>query len=285
MLAPSLGSAGMRAVEIVEADYEGRSQFKVTTASATWFYDKAGGGFSRLVDREGRDWISFHRETQSKSPASAAASYRGIPNCVFGKENPDDGAGHPGFERCVSERVGLDSIRTTSKSGVWAWTWRFTDTHALFTMEKADPARAWWFLYEGSVAGRFAPREQYWGTDQGGPRHETPDHLRKEDITGRWHWIYFGDRAVHRVLVIAPVAGPSPGDVFSYMANTRAGILAPEADGMVVFGFGRGTTLGAASLRGARLQFVVGLLEAGVTDAAAHAAAAAQITEMINRVR
>ena len=54
--------APVRAVSISETEYEGRAQFKVETSSATFFYDRAGGGFSRLFDRAGRDWVSFNVE-------------------------------------------------------------------------------------------------------------------------------------------------------------------------------------------------------------------------------
>jgi hypothetical protein len=36
-----------------EAEYENRPHFVVRSKHATWWYDRAGGGFSRLVDRIG----------------------------------------------------------------------------------------------------------------------------------------------------------------------------------------------------------------------------------------
>lgn len=269
--------AAAPAVGIVETEYEGRSQFKIETTGATWFYDRSGGGFSRLIDATGRDWISFHKTPLKENPASAAAGFRGMPNLVFGKDNPDAGAGHPGFDRCESVVVGGDTIRTVSKSGRWAWTWRFNRDRALLTVEKADGDRPWWFLYEGPVAGRYAPREQYWGTNLGGPRTEVPDHAGKGDIAGRWDWVYFGDRAVPRVLFVAHLGGDGVDDVFSYMGSTRAGLAAP--DGMVVFGFGR--TGARPLMTGAGAQFVVGFVEASVPDEAAHARVASHIAAML----
>ncbi|MGH7997643.1 MAG: hypothetical protein ACREFX_14960, partial [Opitutaceae bacterium] len=260
-------AAGARmdaAVRIDNAEYEGRAQFRITTAGATWFYDKAGGGFSRIVDREGHDWISFHKDPLNDRLASAAAGYRGMPDLVPGDHYPDAGAGHPGFDHCVSERIAHDTIRTTTKSGAWAWTWRFTDTQACFTMKKADPAHRWWFLYEGPIAGRFAPRQQYWGTDLGGPRRETPDFKKNEDIFGRWRWMYFGDDSVGRILYVA-TRGPAPMDCFSYFGSTTAGLA--SRDGMIVAGFGRNP---APQLTGAGARFVVGFIEQPVPDASAH---------------
>ncbi|MBE7538634.1 MAG: hypothetical protein HS122_09510 [Opitutaceae bacterium] len=248
-------------IAITDSDYEGLPHFRIETAGGTWYYDKAGGGFSRLIDRDGRDWISFHRNP-SRGPGAAAAAYRGIPNAVFGKDNPDAGVGHPGKDRCISTREGPDVIRTVSKSGAWAWTWRFTPTQAIFKMEKADPGHPWWFLYEGPPAGRYAPREQYWGTSEGGPRRDTPT---TGGATGLWRWAYFGDNTSPRVLVLAQMTEDSIGDSFRYLGTDEAGIGAP--DGMAVFGFGRAPR---PLLHGADLEFRVGFIEMPVPDAAAH---------------
>lgn len=254
------------AVTISEAEHEGRAQFKIVTTSATYFFDRAGGGFSRLLDRDGKDWISFRKEPLKEVPASAAAGFRGIPNSVFGKDNPDAGAGHPGFDQCESTLAGGDTIRTVSKSGRWAWTWRFTETNAVFTMEKADSEHAWWFLYEGTVGGRWSPRTHYWGTDTGGPRREITD--TKRQIFEQWRWAYFGDDQSPRVLLMAQVEKDELPDTLWFMGSTRAGLEAP--DGMVVFGFGRGPG-GKPQFRGAGQKFVLGLVEGAVKDSAAHA--------------
>ncbi|MBI5772109.1 MAG: hypothetical protein HZA89_00010 [Verrucomicrobia bacterium] len=254
-----------RSVTITEAEHEGRAQFKVVTASATYFFDRAGGGFSRLIDRDGKDWISFRKEPLKEVPASAAAGFRGIPNSVFGKDNPDAGAGHPGFDQCESTLVGGDTIRTVSTSGRWTWSWRFTETNAVFTMEKAPAEVAWWFLYEGTIAGRWSPRTHYWGTDTGGPRHETTDSKRQ--LFEQWRWAYFGDDQSPRVLLMAQMEKDDLPDTLWFMGSTRAGLDAP--DGMVVFGFGRGPG-GKPQFRGAGQRFALGLVEGAVKDAAAH---------------
>lgn len=272
-------AAAAERVVITGAEYEGRAQFKVETPGATWFYDKTGGGFSRLIDREGHDWIAFHESPTRKSPAGAAADFRGIPNLVHGNDNPDAGAGHPGFDRCESVMVGADAIRTTSKSRVWQWTWRFTAAHAELTIERADPTQPWWFLYEGPPAGRFRPREQYWGTDLGGPRHDVPNHSGRENVQGQWRWVYFGDDTVGRVLFVAQIARDDIADTFSYMGSTSAGIDAP--DGMVVFGFGR---VGAQPLmKGAGGKFVVGFIEDAVPDGDAHLRVAGRIDAQLTQ--
>jgi|GEM_PF-2541097 len=52
---PLLKPMALSAVEISEGSYEDRTQFIVQTESATYYFDRAGGGFSRLIDRDGRD--------------------------------------------------------------------------------------------------------------------------------------------------------------------------------------------------------------------------------------
>lgn len=271
--------AAAPAVRITEAEYEGRAQFKIETAGAIWFYDRAGGGFSRLIDADGRDWISFHKTPLKESPAGAAAGFRGMPNLVFGKDNPEAGAGHPGFDQCESVVVGTDTIRTATKSGRWAWTWRFDAGRATLTVDKTDGDRPWWFLYEGPIAGRWAPGEHTWGTNLGGPNRTTPDRSTLREAIGRWRWVYFGDRSSPRVLFVAQVEADEVDDVYYYMGSTKEGLRAP--DGMVVFGFGR--TGAKPLMRGAGARFVVGFVETPVADEPGHARVAAQIEGALGR--
>jgi hypothetical protein len=248
------------AVDIAEVSYEGRPHLMVRTERATWLYDRDGGGFSRLIDRDGRDWISFGAEPLDSFPESAAAGYRGLPNLVF--VGPDKGAGHPGFDRCTSEVLGADTIRTTSLSGFWAWSWFFTETTATFTMERADPEHPWWFLYEGPIAGTFEPGRKLWGTDEGDPHDEVPaiDSQR----FGRWRWVFFGDRGVPRVLFLAQHEPDDRDDTVWFLGSSDGG-AATASEGMVVFGFGRGPDA-TPLLRGAGVRVTVGLLEIDPDD-------------------
>ena len=251
-----LPAGGVDAVEITETDRERRPHFRIESEGSTWFYDRAGGGFSGLVDSDGRDWIAFHKNPLSKFPDSAAAGYRGIPNAVF--IGPDKGAGHPGFDRCRTIKVADDTIRSFSLSGKWAWSWKFTEQTATFTMERADPEQQWWFLYEGPIAGTFEPSAKYWGTNQGGPRSDVPGSSNQ--LFDRWRWIYFGDRGVRRILLIVQHQEDALTDTLWYLGSSQRGSPS-AADGMVVFGFGRGPGT-SPEFRGADQRFTVSLLEA-----------------------
>lgn len=225
------------AVEITETNYQGRPQFLVRTEQATYYFDRAGGGFSRLIDRDGRDWINFSKNPLKKYPDSAAAGYRGIPNLVFGSDNPDAGAGHPGFDQCSSELAGPATIRTTSHSQKWQWSWTFREHGATFTMEKHDPDHPWWFLYEGPIAGSFAPSQKFWATDQDLPTTDIPHN--REQRFGNWRWAYFGDLRTPRVLYLIQHQPDELPDTLWYLGSSQQG-AATAPDGMLVFGFGRG---------------------------------------------
>jgi len=254
-------------VTIATAQYEGAEHFVVRTRSATYWYDRAGGGFSRLLDADGRDWISFRREPWNQTPAAAASSYRGIPNFVFGAG--ESGAGHPGFSHCVSVQAG-ESIITTSRSGNYRWIWTFFEDHARVTVERAGPA-GYWFLYEGTPGGSYAPKNWYWGHDRQGPLREMPDFLKGERSVGAIRWVYFGDDRSPRVLLLAQHESDTIPDSFGVMGNTRAGLA--SSDGMVVFGFGRAKEAKPLLTEVPR-TFSLGLVARKARGAAAHAAIA-----------
>jgi hypothetical protein len=243
-------------MKITEDNYEGRAQYVVATRNATWWLDRAGGGLSRLIDPDGNDWIAFHKDPLSTFPASAAAGYRGIPNCLFGEPNPDAGGGHPGFDRCRSTLVGKKTIHVETLNGHWAWRWDFTEAEATLTMEKADPEQAWWFLYEGPVGGRYNPQKTFWGTDTDGRSTGCPDIQNQR--YAHWRWAYFGSEWAKRVLFVARHRADPGTDNLWFLGNERGG-AADSPDGMLVFGFGRGPK-STPLLRGAGHGFTVGLL-------------------------
>ncbi len=238
-----------RAQIITEVSYQGRPHFRIISQQGEYLYDRNGGGFSSIMDPEGIEWVGY-QPGKGRVPESAALDFRGLPNLVFRGE--DSGAGHPGFDRCISELVAPNKIRTNSVSGKWAWEWRFYKEGALLEVLKVDTGRAYWFLYEGIPGGSFDPNHKFWGNDLDGIRFDRPV-LKSDSIArGSWRWAYFGDKRLNRSLAVIQLTPDEEEDNFSYMGSSSAGIL--SSDGMVVFGFGRSGS--APALKGENKFFI-----------------------------
>ncbi len=260
------------AVSITEGSYEGAEQFIIKTKIATYYLDKEGGGLSRMIDREGNDWIAFHRDPWEVYPQSAASSYRGMPNFVFLSD--DAGAGHPGYRKCYSFKVNKNTILTISKSGLWQWRWEFFKHYATVTIEKTDDRTKYWFMYEGPIAGKFQPEFEYWGNNLGGPRTEHNDYFKDDKIFANWLWSYFGDKRLKRILFVAMAKPDRHIDTFSYLGNSEQGIN--STDGMVVFGFGRRANA-EPMLTETNNRFVFGFLHKRVRNESGHDSVAKDI--------
>lgn len=213
-----------------------RPHYRVITPSATWLYDAGGGGFSGLIDPDGVDWIQFKPEPLSEFPASAAAGYRGLPNAVY--QGVDGGAGHPGFDQCMTERVAPNILRSRSRSGLWEWTWTFFEDRAEFELIRADPDRAWWFLFEGNPGGTFSPARDLWGHNDGPPRDERPDI--GDQLNESFSSVWFGHTdSPYRLVLRHADAAPLECNLW-WMGAENGGRWSSSGDGMLVFGFGRG---------------------------------------------
>lgn len=227
---------GFGQIEITETLDEGQEAFKISTPNSTFYYQKEAGGFSSILDKNGKDWLNFTTYPKNTFPASAASDYRGLPNLVF--QGEDGGAGHPGFNQCISTLENQTTIVTTSKSGKWKWKWHFDEEGAELEIIDTDRSRKYWFLFEGTPAGQWNMQTNLWGTDQQGLRKDVPDFIKTEGVFENWNWVYFGDKNYPITFYIQHVTSDHQKDVMGYMGNTLDGIESP--DGMVVFGFGRG---------------------------------------------
>ncbi len=224
-------------VKISETVEQGIPSLKIETPSATYIYDKAGGGFISMIDKDGQDWISFKNVDAAPPSNNAVSKYRGIPN--LGIEGDDQDAGHPGFDRCETKMIASNLIETISKTGSWKFRWSFYDHYAKFTMVKTVPGIPYWFLYEGTPAGKYDPAKMYWGNNLDGRMNTCPDLLQNTGTYNNWSWVYTGQKDYSRILFLKQLNPDENPDLFSYMSGT-VGIEAGKApDGMVCFGFGR----------------------------------------------
>ncbi len=197
--------------------YEQYDSFKITTARAVFYYHKKGSGFASMIDREGRDWISYHPS------GGSAGNYRGIPNMGTPDFHPGPGDGNQ-----ISVLLHSGPVRATILSqtldGQTACTWDFYADHATMTLLKKGEA-PYWILYEGTPFGKLDLADDYWGMSNG-------DRLA---IAEPWlgelpgpEWVYFGDKKCDRVLYLMLHQDDEALDQFWPMENN-----------MTVFGFGR----------------------------------------------
>ena len=250
---PGPGAATEISAERVE--HVARAHFRIRTPAATFLLDSASGGLSSMIDRDGNDWISYRPEPWNQYPASAASSYRGVPNLVF--HSAFDGAGHPGHDRVRTTMTSDSTAECSTPGGPWTWTWRFHDDYAVLDVTGVSDTAGYWFLYEGPAGGEYQPRQTYMASDESAPAYPQHDHFEGEEEVARRQWYYFGNDAVARVLYMRQAEPDTLADHYSLLGNDPIGIYSP--DGMVVAGFGR-APMAEPVLRTPH-RFVIGFLE------------------------
>ena len=245
------------------AEYEGRQHYKIETPKITYWYDIKGGGFSRIIDDEENDWVTFKMEPWDEFPGSAAGAFRGLPNMVF--EGNNGGAGHPGHDKCTSW-IEDKKIVTESLSGKWKWSWEFFEDHAVMNVLKTDTSRAYWFLYEGTSGGKFDPENTYFGTNIFGPEKLSYDYSNGNIYLNTFQWIYTGNWKAENTFYIVQVTADDEPDMASLLGNTEKRFDSP--DGMTVFGFGRDEGVNRY-LKG-RNKFVIGMYPKRIENSSDH---------------
>jgi len=240
---------------------EGQEAIAIETAAATYYYHKEGGGFSSLIDRDGRDWISY------RPGDGPAGEYRGIPNMVFRGEK--GGFFHPGHAgekgsetRLLETGPERASLLTTSANGRWQVRWDVDAECARMTVLRIDPEDGtYWFLYEGTPGGVFEPGRSLCGRctgEVGGLKESWEEDLPSPA------WVYFTDPERRRSLFVWSEKRGRCADMYKPM------------EPMTVFGFGRRTEGVDSYIVDEGNVFCVGLIEAAEHEAVA--AAVEQIT-------
>lgn len=199
-----------------DVEHQGHKSFRIETAIGTWLYHKQGAGFASLIDKDGNDWISYRPE------GGARGHYRGIPNLVH-----PEGYFHPGGEKCVSRIVEKQDGRVTieSHSGDEKWKCRWDVYHDRAVLTVLSAPKAYWFLYEGTPAGKLDERRGYClrpGAERAALKERWTGDLADPE------WVVFGVEGYPRALAI--VHHEADNNVDSYW---------PMQGAMTVFGFGR----------------------------------------------
>lgn len=212
-----------------------RPHYRVQTNSATYVYDPAGGGFARLIDPDGQDWINFFPEPLGEFPTSANSGFRGIPNLVHGCD--DAGVGHPGHLKCVSFlNVEENTIYSESINGNWQWKWSFSENFALFKMLKIPAGARWWFLYEGTPAGLFDPENTMVTCTPDQKWSELPG-IHTQSFFEASHFQVTHSSSSY-CLSLEKLDGAATANYW-WMGDANKADWSGSKNGMIVFGFGR----------------------------------------------
>ena len=97
---------------------------------------------------------------------------------------------------CVTKVIAPNVIETTTKTGNWKFRWAFYDNYAKLIMVKTLPEMPYWFLYEGTPAGKYDPEKMYWGNNIDGLRNDFPDLLENTGVFCNVNWLYVGQKGI-----------------------------------------------------------------------------------------
>ena len=181
----------------VDASAGGDSAYIVTTENATYYLEKSGGGLSSMLDKDGVDWLGFHKE-----PGSAhKGEYRGFPNAIHKQDGNYFHAMNAGTDPSTSvvEIETPDHVRitVTSENEKWEGQYDFFPDRLDFTMSRVSPGFKYWVQYEGVPGGEM---------DRSDFRFSSADserHLIDEEFIGDLpgpEWMAFSDENSPRMI-------------------------------------------------------------------------------------
>jgi hypothetical protein len=237
-------------VSLAQVEYAGLAHYKITTPAATYFLERSGAGLSRLLDRDGNDWLSF----EPTPGTGAGGEFRGFPNAVdqqagnyFHPRNKNTDISTAKVEHSSPSCVTISAIGTSCE---WACRYEFFRTHCIFTMTKMSAGFKYWVLYEGTPGGQYHDTDWWMTSDKDAKSPLTTSH--EGDIPAP-EWIAFGDAQLARALVLWHHEDDDRPDCFYQMQNK-----------MTVFGFGRQGS--SKFLDSVPQRFSIGFVENGTHD-------------------
>jgi acetyl esterase len=206
---------------------------QVETPGARYLYGKRGAGFASIIDKDGRDWISYRPD------GAARGEYRGLPKCGQPTKYFHCGYGYGQYktDNPFSSRVTLCEstharIESETQDGKSACQWDFYPDHATLTLLRID-LPTFWFLYEGTPGGKLDATRDFVIRPDG--RTTTLDEPWSQVVP----WVCFGSAETPVGLVLVNHQAPEPGEADSYVSWP----FRKEGNGsfqdMTVFGFGR----------------------------------------------
>jgi hypothetical protein len=207
--------------------------FRVETPTATYVYGKRGAGFASILDKDGRDWVSYHPGDRARG------EYRGFPKCGqptklfhcgygYGQYKTDN----PFNSRVTAQEANHVRIESETRDGKSACVWDFYADHATMTLLRIG-IPTYWFLYEGAPGGKLDAKDDFVIRPDG----------TKTSLNEPWSqvvpWVCFGAAETPVGLVLINHQKPETGEMDSYVSWP----FVREKDGsfqdMTIFGFGR----------------------------------------------
>ncbi len=207
--------------------------FKVETPTATYLYGEKGAGFASILDKDGRDWVSYHPGDKAKG------EYRGLPKCGQPTKFFHCGYGYGMYktENPFTNRVTVrsaDHVRIESETAdkKTACAWDFYPTHATMTLLRID-LPTYWFLYEGTPGGKLDAKKDFVIRPDG----------TKTTLDKPWSqvvpWVCFGSARTEVGFVCINHQEPEEGETDSYVSWPFQKGPDGSFQDMTVFGFGR----------------------------------------------
>jgi len=208
----------------IDSSAGGDPAYIITTEAAVYYLEKTGGGLSSMLDKDGVDWLGFHKAKGS----AHKGEYRGFPNAV----HKQDGNYFHAMNASTAPSTSIIEIETanhiriifTSENGKWEGQWDFHPKRLDFTMNKISPGYKFWVQYEGVPGGTM---------DRSDFRYSSADskrHLIDDEFIGDLpspEWMAFGDLNSPRMIyMLQHTDDAHPNDYVSR----------PD---MTVLGFGR----------------------------------------------
>lgn len=198
----SVDQAGRPAVKLTHGTDEssgGDPAYIITIASATYYLEKTGGGLSSMLDKDGIDWLGFHK----KKGSAHKGEYRGFPNAIHKQDGNYFHAMNAGTDPSTSiveiETPQHVRIVFTSGNGKWEGRWDFYPDRCDFTMSKVSPGYKYWVQYEG-VPGGEMDRTDFRYSSADGERHLIDDEFIG-DLPSH-EWMAFGDENSPRMIYL-----------------------------------------------------------------------------------
>ena len=208
----------------IDASAGGDDAYIIAIENATFYLEKSGGGLSSMLDKDGVDWLGFH-----KKPGSGhKGEYRGFPDAIHKQDgsyfHAMNAGTDPSSSVVVIEKPDHVRIVFTSDNQKWEGQWDIFPDRLDFTMSRVSPGYEYWVQYEGVPGGEM---------DRSDFRYSSADsdrHLIDAEFIGDLpspEWMAFGDENSPRMIYVLHHGDDSHPDDYVSRAD------------MTVLGFGR----------------------------------------------